>query len=186
MAAYPFTFVQCSALDVLRSWDLSQFDAIHASPPCQRYSLVVGARHNKRYPGFLGRTRRLLQESGIPYVIENVMSAPVRADFVLCGCTFGLPDLKRQRKFEIGNWEPLGTFRQRCMHATKSMTVLTSSPYQRDPDSDRRHRITHEQASAAMGIGWMTPRGLGEAIPPAYTEFIGTLLREDLEFRGAA
>jgi DNA (cytosine-5)-methyltransferase 1 len=106
----------------------------------------------------------------------------MKPHFDLCGCMFGLPNLKRRRWFEIGNWFPAG-LRVRCRHADRAITVLTSSPFKRVDrwGTDKRERVTHERASEAMGIDWMTPHGLGEAIPPAYAEFLGKLLMTELE-----
>lgn len=93
---YPFEFIQADALGVLRlliSGRITGIDAIHASPPCQGYAtLTLGTNggNNGRHPLLIEPTRELLDATGLPYVIENVMGAPVRRDLVLCGEMFGL------------------------------------------------------------------------------------------------
>ena len=100
------TFVLADALEVLK--DVSycrKFDAIHASPPCQRYSksTAVHRSKGKEYPDLISETRQLLDKIGRPYVIENVPSAPIRHDIVLLGHMFGL-NVIRKRAFELGGW----------------------------------------------------------------------------------
>src|SRR5690606_11269994 len=96
---YPFEFIQASALDVLADREfVSQFDAIHASPPCQAYT-PLNAYNKKDYPDLVDETRELLEASGLPYVIENVPPAPLRDPAILCGKTLGLP-MYRHRAFE--------------------------------------------------------------------------------------
>lgn len=102
MPRYPYEFVQADALDVLADTEfLAGFDVIHASPPCQAYSnSTIGLRATGReYPDLVATTRGLLQANGHPWVIENVPGAPIRPNYKLCGCQFGL-DLRRERWFE--------------------------------------------------------------------------------------
>jgi len=97
---YPFPFHQGDALEYLAEhWQ--EFDAIAASPPCQAYSTASQTQRNagKVYPDLLGPTRDALIGAGLPWVIENVVGAPMRPDFQLCGCMFGLK-LRRERWFE--------------------------------------------------------------------------------------
>lgn len=91
---YPFEFVQADALDYLR--DLYErplsvwYEAIHASPPCQAYSALRTTSNGREYPDLVAATRDLLDATGLPYVIENVRKAPLRASIMLCGSSFGL------------------------------------------------------------------------------------------------
>ena len=106
---YPFRFVQGDALLILqsRSWmaQLGPFDAIHASPPCQAFSVASKYRGTAdRHEDLLTPARDQLKQTGLPWVIENVPGAPMRADFKLCGCVVGLPELERERWFET-NWQ---------------------------------------------------------------------------------
>src|SRR5262249_43670921 len=97
---YPFEFHHANALDFTEWCPLvGRVDAIHASPPCQIFSVATQhARAN--HQDMLTPTRELLEHIGLPWVIENVPRAPMRADYKLCGCMFGLGRLQRQRWFE--------------------------------------------------------------------------------------
>lgn len=129
---YPFKFVQTTALTLLEELledrpivlyaddEIFPVDAIHASPPCQDHSRSYKpAEHGTGW--MLARTRALLEQTGLPWVIENVPGAPMRADYKLCGCMFGLPNLKRERWFET-SWHGFD-LRQPCRHAEPVITV---------------------------------------------------------------
>lgn len=191
---YPFEFWQGDALQMIGgsvgSFDLSRFAAIHASPPCQAYSAGTGKERaaGKVYPDLLPGTRDGLEASGLPWVIENVPGAPMRADFVLCGSQFDLPGLRRHRWFET-SWEGF-SFMQPCQHKGNAVTVVGHGPNSNSPlYLERRTRMkAGEDAEKwwwtmcceAMGIDWMRRDELSEAIPPAYTEYMGGLLIEQL------
>ncbi len=98
---YPFHFMCADAIEFLKNEDLSQFDFIHASPPCQRYSksTAMFKKQGKEYPDLIPVVRELLKKSGKPYVIENVLNSPLRPDLYLRGDMFGLKTLKK-RVFE--------------------------------------------------------------------------------------
>lgn len=157
---YPFEFFQGDALE----WDDFNFDAIHASPPCQHYANVTRWRGETRdHPALIAPTRRLLQTTELPWVIENVRTLEVRADFMLCGTSLGLP-IRRHRHFET-NWSDL----------------VMSHPCGHSP-ADLPFEHKQERAYAdAMGCDWMTYREAREAIPPAYTELIGAQLLAYIE-----
>lgn len=180
---YPFEFLKDDALDFLENgaWDslwLGQFDAIHASPPCPAYSLVSGFQGvADKHPDLVGPTRELLEQTGLPYVIENVLGAPLRRDLTLCGEQFGLR-VHRHRIFELGGW-----FMLAIPHARH---LLRGAATNCEKGEGVARWITgnyadHEDASDAMGIHWMTRRELKDAIPPAYTEFIGAGLLHHLQ-----
>ncbi len=179
---YPFEFIQepyeAALFDLMNNWPEGTFDAIHASPPCQAHSsagLAATVTYGKHYEDLLTPTRPLLIATGLPWVIENVPGAPMRADFWLCGCGFGLPDLKRERWFET-SWHGGPTeLRPPCNHDGNTITVTGHTP-QRWAHG-RRKGVTKAEREAAMGIDWMTVKELSQAIPPAYTEFIGRQLR---------
>jgi DNA (cytosine-5)-methyltransferase 1 len=190
MPRYPFPFVQADALKVLdglilnESWCL--YDAIHASPPCQAWSDLQ--KQSKRfYEDFIERTRERLQEIGLPYVIENVEGAPLVDPVRLCGASDAFPELRviRHRLFET-NWPVRGA---ECPQ--KHPLVFTHDkrkPHYGKLDQDTAYvQVTGggncrvENARDAMGIDWMTKMELNEAIPPAYTEYIGRQLRRHLE-----
>jgi DNA (cytosine-5)-methyltransferase 1 len=170
---YPFEFHQADAL----TFPTRGFDAIHASPPCQRYS--VATKQNGRqgeHPDLVDATRDRLVESGWPFVIENVVGAPLREPMLLCGEQFGL-GVYRHRLFEC-SFPTLAPRHQRHYG-------LTGSGHGPNPGARRRaapkvtvvgHCFHVDKARVAMGIEWMTQRELAQAIPPAYTEYIGQFL----------
>src|SRR5690348_14772063 len=107
---YPFEFHQQDALIV----DLSGFDFVWSSPPCQAYSMYsrnLGTASS--FPDLIAPVREKLQASGLPWVIENVPGAPLRGDVLLCGTMFGLP-LLRHRYFELSWQHPLDLLQ--CRH----------------------------------------------------------------------
>ena len=190
---YPFPFVCMDALEAMRvlltggfitdnqggrNWYLADFVAVHGSPPCQGYSsmrFVTG----KSYPKLIASTREALIATGKPYVIENVEGAKSEMGnpFMLCGTMFGLKTI-RHRLFEC--YPPVYFAPASCKH------YLKTQKQGRLPHPDN-HFITvtghfpgQEFARRAMGIDWMTRDGLAEAIPPAYTEYIGAHLLQHL------
>ena len=194
---YPFEFHQADAMEMLRSINAfggghggaAHFDVIHASPPCQAYT-IAGHREReagKVYPDLVATVRNLLTATDVPWVIENVRGAPVRADYKLCGCMFGLPHLKRERWFET-SWNAFD-LRQPCYHVGRSIAVV-SGGIQTWEIRDGWGRIPagplQELRSRAMGIDWMKRNDLALAIPPAYTEYIGTQLIDHLTAMEAA
>ena len=168
---YPFEFHQANAM----TYPLDGFDAIHASPPCQDHTRqYVPTVHGTGW--MLAATRERLEETGVPWVIENVPGAPMRADYKLCGCMFDLPKLKRERWFET-SWRGFD-LRPPCSHPEPSISVTgTGTPtgtwkvYGSLKLADFRR---------VMGIDWMDRAEISQAIPPAYTEFIGQHLMDAL------
>jgi DNA (cytosine-5)-methyltransferase 1 len=172
---YPFGFVQADAM----TFPINGFDAVHASPPCQDHTRsYLPRKHGTGW--MLAATRERLIASGLPWVIENVPGAPMRADLKLCGCMFGLPRLKRERWFET-SWHAF-EWRNPCHHPEPVVTVAghgipSGSWYLGRTDGAEYSRLARE----AMGIGWMTRDGLAQAIPPAYTEHVGRMLISAME-----
>lgn len=179
---FPFTFIKADAL----TWtDFAGFDLVHASPPCQAYSagknMWKGRLDDDRHPDLVGPTRELLKASGVPYVIENVEGAPLTNYITLCGDSFGL-GVKRHRLFETSwfIWNPPTC---RPDHPDFFVSVFGGDALSRTPAGgwtsgegnfmQRRVHVAHEQAKIAMGINWMNRRELSEAIPPAYTQYLG-------------
>ena len=167
---YPFEFHQADAM----TYPLDGFDAIHASPPCQGYSVTRHFTTRTEYPDLLPATRERLQAAGMPWVIENVPGAPMRADYKLCGCLFNLSRLRRVRWFEV-SW-PVFELVSPHVHQRDVITVAGHDV----PSHQRKfgRSVTLDERKAAMGIDWMGRDELGQAIPPAYTEFIGRRLLE--------
>lgn len=172
---YPFQFIQADAM----TFPLEGFDAIHASPPCQKYSMASQSQRNKgkEYPDLLAPTREILKIYNRTWIIENVPGAPMRPDFKLCGCHVGLK-IRRERWFET-NWNGFSLVRP-CDHREPVVSVVGHGT----PTWVRKRlefNPTVKDYRAAMGIDWMTRDELSQAIPPAYTEFIGRKLLERLK-----
>jgi DNA (cytosine-5)-methyltransferase 1 len=181
---YPFAFIQADALEYLAEHG-HEFDAIHASPPCQRYS-VANNIHGHDHPDLLPATRDALIVAGRPWVIENVPGAPMPGAVVVCGLTLGC-NVKRHRLFESdrmlfgtgcpkghpGDW--LLVFGHAVLERGHTIGVAKGG----GPVIRRKHTTT-ARGREAMGIDWMNRDELSEAIPPAYTEHIGRQLLSHL------
>lgn len=167
---YPFPFWQMDALDLIRRYG-PLADAIHASPPCQRYSSMTRtAGTQEAHPDLIAATRDAIQRTGKPYVIENVPGAPLENPLMLCGTMFGLR-VVRHRLFETN--PPLYFAPAPCSHTRRVVK------HGRPPDRARHyaamtgHFSDVEFAREASGCEWMMRDELAESIPPAYTEWIG-------------
>jgi DNA (cytosine-5)-methyltransferase 1 len=180
---YPFPFIQQDALQFLEYGVLSVFSAIHASPPCQHHSALARGNNGNQgdYPELIEPTRRLLQKTGLPFVIENVVGAPLRDPVQLCGEMFGLPVI-RHRRFET-NWPlqqpPHIKHRGRvagCRHGE-----WFEGPYFAvHGDGGGKGSLADWQQ--AMGMPWVPQKKrIAQAIPPAYTQFIGKELLRHVE-----
>lgn len=170
---YPFTFVQADALEYVAAQHGHEFDAIHASPPCQAYSKTQRIRGNEHLD-LIAATRAVLQAAGKPYVIENVPGAPLLNPVVLVGSMFGLRTM-RSRLFECSFSVPFQLAPPPAARHAKMGRLAREGEY--------IHIAGHghaEQWRKAMGIDWMSRDGLSQAIPPAYTEYIGAYLLQAL------
>lgn len=170
---YPFEFHQADALE----FPLEGFDAIHASPPCQAYSAMSACRPGlaDKYPALVEEVRERLDATDVPYVIENVPGAPLRNPVTLCGTMFGLK-VYRHRLFET---RPSIYFPPAvCTHFVSMPRAGRIHP---DGWVSVAGSVRQAPARAAMGIDWMTGRELSEAIPPAYTEWVGRQLLASIE-----
>lgn len=170
---YPFLFVQGDALDFARR-NARHFDVVHASPPCQEYTPLHARHPDKVYPDLVAVTRDVLRAADRPWIIENVMAAPLdkARSVVLCGGMFGLRTY-RHRRFE-----------------SNTALVAPAHPPHRTPTATKQRRarwaegwhvsVTGDVGTyvgpEALGIDWMTGAELCQAIPPAYTEHIGRQL----------
>jgi len=155
------------------------FDAVHASPPCQAYTqaALTWRRRGKEYPRLIEPTRELLRATGLPWVLENVPDAPIRADYILCGCMVDL-ELRRERWFET-SWRGFEmSHPHRHTHPVVSVVGHGTPSWVRERLG---RNPTIAEYRAAMGIDWMNRNELSEAIPPAYTEFIGSRLLSVVE-----
>jgi DNA (cytosine-5)-methyltransferase 1 len=179
---YPYEFHRGDAFEVGRRLLGTQwFDAIHASPPCPAYS-TLGSRYDRTaHPDLVAPTRELLKASRLPYVIENVPGAPLLNPIQLCGSSFGL-DVRRHRLFESN----IPLMAMPCAHHLQTEPKYDvyekgrwfKSPIVKVYGFGGGKAMEHWPE--AMGIDWMNPRQLANAIPPAYTEFIGEQLLASL------
>jgi len=179
---YPFKFYQADALE----FSLEGYDAYHASPPCQAFTKYKNVRKDlpDRYPNLIPLTRQRLENTGKHFVIENVVGAPLVMPILLCGSMFGL-DIQRHRLFEL-------TFPILTPNCNHSIWKPNRFPGGRSRERGNarvlcrgtieigRWNIPLETQNKGMGIDWMTVEELSEAIPPAYTEYIGKYLLKAL------
>ncbi len=176
---YPFEFLQADALSLGEEF-IRRFDAIHASPPCQSYSDLAKRNGNSdAWPRLVEPVREMLKRSGLPYVIENVEGAPLLSPVTLCGTMFPGLRVLRHRLFEAnflilapphGAHPKVHTFDKRKSHYGKTNDMLDFVQVTGGGN------CTIAAARDAMGIDWMTKNEMNEAIPPAYTQFIGQQL----------
>lgn len=185
---FPFAFVQADALDYIAAHG-REYDAIAASPPCQRYS-VAASIHNSagNHPDLVDATRTLLIASGRPWVMENVPGSPLGCGIVLCGLMFGLRVI-RHRVFEssIVLFAP-SHVRHPARLATGTVTAKRGGRGNGYSTGEQGlvcvagNNFVRAAGAAAMGIDWpMSRRELANAVPPAYTTFIGKQLLNALE-----
>jgi len=180
-------FYQADALEFIAEHG-REFDVIHASPPCQKHVMLqclnrVQGRTNE-HRDLIPDTRAVLKSTGKIFVIENVQGAPLRTQIILCGHALGHKRLARHRHFESN----ILLFGLPCTHRRSTEPII--GVYGARPDghrvSLRQYRLTRTasslaEASEIMGIDWMDWDELKEAIPPAYTQYIGEQLLEVLD-----
>jgi DNA (cytosine-5)-methyltransferase 1 len=194
---YPFEFHQADALDVLESirdgghwlYEIGDPAAIHASPPCQAYGAATNRLVTRNAPRLIESTRDAIHSyGGIPYVVENVVGAPLVNPIILCGSSFGLA-VKRHRLFECA---PFYFLAPPCQHPTE-----LKYPTHARKDKAQLSPFVHIYGTGggagkdinlwrwAMDVPWMqTKAEIAEAIPPAYTELIGHQLMRHLQSSG--
>lgn len=176
---YPYPFLRADALDVLTDAGfLAGFDVVHASPPCQAYSCATPTTRRSTHPDLVAPVRTLLREvtaaetGPAVYVMENVPGAPMPDAIIVCGDALRL-GVRRHRLFE-SNISLLGT---PCWHDRPARSVPVYGSYGQRPGRDGgRPGPTAEQGRAAMGIDWLPWPALVQAIPPAYTHWLGVQL----------
>ncbi len=174
---YPFRFWKRDVLDLF-FWpggcEGLTFAAIHASPPCQAYT-DLRHRTGGDYPDLVGKTRELLETTGLPWVIENVEGAPLRDPVTICGSSLGLGvagrQLRRHRLFET-NWPVIVP---PCAHGGQPVVGVYGTGGGGQMTRGFKARGVAE-ARVALGTPWMTLAECAQAIPPAYTELLGSQL----------
>lgn len=195
----PHQFIQADALEYVSEHG-REFDAIHASPPCQAFTALKAMWNSRKHPDLIEPTRAVLRQVGRPYIIENVPGAPLKADLMLCGTMFGLgvgkAELWRHRYFEltfpVGLTPPcqhyqrekvIGVYGGHGRDRRRVVTLVGSSGGRSARDGTQQFSVA--ERAEAMGIDWMTGAELSQAIPPAYTEFIGLALLSNLARRNS-
>ena len=188
---YPFESHRGDAVEFIKEHG-HEFDAIAGSPPCQRHTIATSAIDRSAYPDLIGPTRDAMIASGKPYVIENVVGAPLVDPTLLCGCMFDLQAvdtdgitlyLQRARLFESN--VPL-TQPRPCDHSKHEWVGGSYGGARRDKYEARYVRKGGYVPSIPvqrklLGIDWMTQKGMFQSIPPAYTEYLGSILMSHLE-----
>ncbi len=218
-AHYPFPFLQMDALEAMdrllrgegltfsngETLYLKDFDAYHASPPCQFASVMRKGRwQDREHPNLIPATRERLKATGKPYIIENVSGAKTCLEnpILLCGTMFQLGiksgnQLRRHRYFECPG---LFILTHPCQHNKGSAIGVYGGgqhPLRRKPitigvwgnagGSSKRDGLIQfgtEARREAMGIDWMTGKELSQAIPPDYTKYIGKYLMQEVKRLG--
>ena len=170
---YPYKYIKGDVLLYLQDLDfLRSFDIIHASPPCQTHSITQHLRNAQGKStsklDLIPQTRAALIASGKPYVIENVPGSPLINPIQLCGSSFGL-QVRRHRLFE-SNMKLTGSV---CDHKAQGRPVGVYGSLNDQIPKGGRTATTIDEGRDAMGMPWAIWTELVEAIPPAYSEYIG-------------
>ncbi len=188
---YPFEFVNDDALFIVgrlllrRSigggYMLGSFDAIHASPPCPLFSRTTPETHRANHEDLITPLRPLLEDTGLPYVIENVPGAPLIDPVTICGSSLGLR-VRRHRLFET-NWPLLVP---PCAHGQQGVPVGVYG--EGSSKSQKRGRKADNEAEVldVMGMPWADRKTATQAIPPIYTELIGHQLMQHIQVKAVA
>ena len=166
---YPYKFHQADAMEYLAEHG-NEFNAIHASPPCPRFSALTRLRGNpSNHPDLINATRKLLISTGRTWIIENVEGAPVRADLILCGTMFGIP-FPKHRCFEFSF--SIAVLLPPCNH------INLYDPFHGGEDSLQER----EKLCKLYGVDrFVTRQEVRNGIPKAYTKFTGEILLSHLE-----
>ena len=170
---YPFKFYQADALE----FPLEGYDAYHASPPCQGYSISQYMQGTKGSGLYIDDNRQALESTGKPFVIENVPGSPLKTPIELSGMSFGLKIIRR-RLFELHGFD---IFFIPSPHQVKNYRAEGYIPYHHGTSVKRGHLPniwTKPRLIEAMKIDWMNVKEMTQAIPPAYTEYIGEYLKK--------
>jgi DNA (cytosine-5)-methyltransferase 1 len=179
-------FIEADALEVLGDLTFVRgFDVIHASFPCQGF--LKGTLHKPGVPDLVTPGRSLLTVAGVPWVIENVMTAPLdrQRSIMLCGEMFGLRTI-RHRRFEPSPDISLTAPPHRQPHRQRTAHKQRKLRWDQGWHASITGDIGTYAGPEAMGVDWMTGNELSEAIPPAYARFVGEQLMAHLAERSAA
>ena len=170
---YPYTYIKGDVLEYLKDYDfLRSFDVIHASPPCQTHSITQHLRNAQGKTtsklDLIPETRAALIASGKPYIIENVPGSPLINPIQLCGSAFDIK-VRRHRLFE-SNMRLEGS---KCDHKAQGRPIGVYGSLNDEIPQGGKTATNINEARQAMGIDWGIWTELVEAIPPAYTKYLG-------------
>jgi DNA (cytosine-5)-methyltransferase 1 len=177
---YPFDFLQGDALEIVAALG-SRFSVIHASPPCQAHSTITPDK--SKHVDLIPATRAALIATGKPYVIENVEGAKRELvdPMLICGSSLGMR-VRRHRWFESNVY----LTSLPCAHGQQGVPVGVygqhADTFEGRPDGTSRGVKARDdnEAREVMGMDWATWHGATQAVPPAYTEFIGRQIMREL------
>lgn len=187
---YPFPMRVEDALSFLETAGdyLYTFDAIHASPPCQRYSTATPEANRDNHPDLVAPTREALRKTGLPYIIENVVGAPLESPVLLCGGALGLildefQQMHRHRLFESNVF----LMSAGCSRVRREAITIAGhgTPGYKANGKGRRMNTVAERRKV-MEIDWTDRGELSQAIPPAMTKYLGLQLLDHLRMASPA
>lgn len=198
---YPFAFQQKDALDVLRAGIATgalavMFDAIHASPPCPRYSSITAiSGHPEDHPDLIAPMRELLEQTGLLWAMENVPRSPLRSPYVICGTSMGCQTvdgryrLARHRHFETNF--PLLVPPCSCANDPREVLGVygggTRQSHRRDHNGGATNKANTQQSRELYGIVEELPRrAMNLGFPPSYTELVGQQMLAHVPTEAAA
>ena len=180
-------FIQCDINEITTEF-IRSFDLVWASPPCQLFSVgTLGVKDREtKYPNLIEKTRKLLLNSHVPFIIENVPNAPLRKDLMLCGEMFDLRVI-RHRIFEIEGFkveQPKHLKHKRSVCKGEAIGVWNGGKpggfgkrsyyMQVAGHGGNSYSFKLEDWQKAMGINWIHKKKyLTQCVPPAYSEYIG-------------
>lgn len=186
---YPFDFIHSDVFKLPMSF-FEKFDVIHASPPCQAY-ILANKKKETKHPKLIEQTRNLLEKTGKPYIIENVIGSPLRKDIILCGEMFDLKVI-RHRLFEINGFTVLQPKHEKHKNSVMNGTAIAiwsggiKPGFYGDKEKQKQYIQKRKQLGLktgvedwqkAMDIDWVNDKKhLSQMIPPKYTEYIGKFL----------
>lgn len=182
--SYPFPFFQADAME----FPLGSYDAIHASPPCQKYS-DLWHRTKRDYPDYIAAIRERLVKWGGPFIIENVERSPLVDPIMLCGTMFPTLRVLRHRLFESN--VTLVALPHKTPHPRVFTRDKRKQHYGKLDPTTAFLQVTGggnapaAEARKAMNIDWVRNREeLNQMIPPPYTKYIGAQLRNRVDGAG--
>lgn len=165
---YPFNFIQSDAIEYLDKYG-QKYDFLHASPPCQSHTSLRHV-HKRSYQCFIVPTRERFRKLGKPYVIENVVGAPLEFPITICGHSLGMP-MHGHRLFECNPFvfAPPDSL---CRSAAKAQKCGRSPIAGENVARPTGHFSGVDFYRKLWGCDWLNQHQLAQSIPPQFTKFI--------------